>query len=216
VRNISKCPAAAPIVEIASSKRKQITQRKWLARTSPPRLLGLNERLEDAEAHGGGYFALMDEILMARKTRDFERMLVVCKESIRLLPFVIRSVKREFGWFDLGSIPAITQGCIFWSIFGRVPEIVTAQKFCRRFKDLEDWNVEFEKAKHRADLVNRIKTFIAVNPGFPQHKLKKSLGEADGRFLSSTVHYMEVAGVLRREKHGETYQLFAPSSMRRK
>lgn len=175
--------------------------------------LNVTYQVKDAEACVDRYFRLIEEIKRAKQSRDFERMLAACKDSIVLLPFVIQSIKRECGSFDLGLIPAITQGCIIWSVFGNVSEIVKAQKFCSRLNDLDDWIDDFEKAKRRVDLVNRIKTFIVANPGFPKNKLKKSLGEASVLFLANDLHYMEVVGLVDRERTGKTYRLLARKSV---
>lgn len=155
------------------------------------------------------YFALIAEITEAKKTEKIEQMLTLCKRSLELLPAVIRSTKREFKTFDISSIPAISQACIFWAVLGRAEEIRTAQAFCRQYPDLKDWDEEFEQALKRLDLVIRIENILrATSTGCPQNQLKNELNESDGRFLSNTIHYMEVAGKVKRQQTGKTYTLF--------
>lgn len=155
------------------------------------------------------YFTLIESINAAKKAGKTEQMLAHCKRSIELLPAVIRSTKREFKTFDISSIPAITQACIFWAVLGRADEIRTAHIFCKQYSDLKDWDEEFEQAYKRLNLASRIEGILRTNSmGYPQNKLKAELGELDGRFLSNTIHYMEAAGKVKRQQNGKTYTLF--------
>ena len=167
-----------------------------------------------SDAHSAGkskvdrYFSLIGQIETAKKNRDFHRMLQMCKESIPLLPAVIRSTKRQSGSFDICSIPAISQACIFWGVFGLTDEIKTARTFCGQLKELAEWDYEFEQALKRVALVSRITEYVKMNSGCVQKNLKVILQEEDGAFVSNTLHYMEAAGLLRREKNGNSYALF--------
>ena len=66
-------------------------------------------------------------------------------------------------------------------------------------------DVAFKRRKLAADIYKHVKS----NPECLQSDLKKNVACDDGRFISTTVGYMEKAGKLKKERQGKKLLLLA-------
>lgn len=154
------------------------------------------------------YFYLLNKIEECKKERDFNKMLMHCQMSVSLLEPLIEQTKKEFGTFDINSIPAIEIGSTFWAIYGAEGQLLNLKEVVEYFPELEPWKEIVEEAFAMKCLASRIYQYIRENDGCLQKELKKALGVEDGRLVSNAAYYMELVGKLERKKMGNTYSLF--------
>ena len=154
------------------------------------------------------YYDLLSRIQECKKAKEFKKMLRYCQKSISLLEPLIEQTKKEFGVFDIRSIPAIEIGSIFWAIYGDEAQLLNLKEIIEFFPELEPWKKTIEKAFLMKDLAQRIYQYVKDNEGCLQKELKKALGVNEGRLISNVVYYMELVGKLERKKMGNTYALF--------
>lgn len=154
------------------------------------------------------YYTLLDKINEYKREKDFSSMLMYCQLSISLLEPLINETKREFGTFDIKSIPAIEISSIFHAIYGEKGQLLNLKEIVEYFPELEPWKKTVEEACAMKELSSRIYQHVKDNEGCLQKELKKKLGIEDGRLISRTVYYMALVGKLDRKPLGNTYSLF--------
>jgi len=155
------------------------------------------------------YYTLLDKINECKRKEDFDSMLMHCQLSISLLEPLINETKREFGTFDIKSIPAIEVSSIFHAIYGEEGQLLNLKEVVEYFPELEPWKKTIEEAFVIEGLASKIYQYVKANEGCLQKELKKALGVEDGRLVSRVVYYMALVGKLERKKLGNTYSLFA-------
>ena len=155
------------------------------------------------------YFVLLGKIEETKKNKDFDAMLMNCQLSLSLIEPLINETKREFGAFDIKSIPAIELGLIFHAINGDEGQLLNIKEVVEYFPELQPWKKNIDEAFLMKDLTSKMAAYIKSNEGCLQKDLKKILGVEDGGMLSRIAHYMESTGKLERKKSGNTYSLFA-------
>ncbi len=155
------------------------------------------------------YYVLLGKIDECKGKGDFGSMLMHCQLSISLLEPLINEEKREFGAFDIKSIPAIEVGSIFHAIYGEEGQLCNLKEVVECLPELEPWKNTIEEAFAMKALTSKIYQYVKDNEGYLQKKLKKVIGVEDGRLVSRVVYYMALVGKLERKKTGNTYSLFA-------
>lgn len=154
------------------------------------------------------YYTSLEKINECKRNGDFGSMLMHCQLSISLLEPLINETKREFGTFDIKSIPAIEVSSIFHAVYGERGQLLNLKEVVEYFPDLEPWKETVEEAFVMQELASRIYQHVKDNEGCLQKELKKALGVEDGRLVSRVVYYMALVGKLGREQQGSTYRLF--------
>jgi hypothetical protein len=147
---------------------------------------------------------LADELRKAGKTRQ---ALDAALGNVARVPDLVRETTREYGRFDLGSIPPIEVGCSLAAVLGDEHAQDTIASVVEAQKALEPWR-EYV-ATGREDLANiaRIRRHIDQQPGCFQSTLGKTL-RIDGRRASGLVYYLAQAGLVERVKQGRSYALY--------
>ncbi|MDG1714821.1 hypothetical protein [Lacinutrix sp.] len=148
------------------------------------------------------YFDIMGQLTAAEKKGDVNNLLMHCQGSLGLLESLIKYNKKEYGSFDIKTIPALDKALIYFAINGNTGQLKNIQDIVDYFKELHPYKEEVDVAFARRDLAARIYQYVKANPNCLQTDLKKNIDCDDGRFISTTVQYMEKAGKLTKKKEG--------------
>ena len=153
------------------------------------------------------YFGLIDMIRATQTTRDYARMLECCAQSLPLLPSLVLDTKKQFGAFDISSIPAIEVGCRYWAALQDGARLQQVDEVVNRVPALKDgWREVAEAAFADMKLAARIEECLAKTPGLLQTNLGKALG-APGRDTARIVATLTNLGRVVRTPSGKTYEL---------
>ena len=153
------------------------------------------------------YFELLQHILNWQSKRHYGKMLECCARSLPLLPALIAGHKREYGRFDISSIPAIEVGCRYWAAMNDTEALQSVEKSIRTVPELlEGWASVVRAAFDDERLSSRIQEYVKEHPGTPQNKLGKALG-ASGRDAARIVGTLVNIGRINRLRSGNTYNL---------
>jgi hypothetical protein len=155
------------------------------------------------------YYELLNQIIEDKKSKEYKKMLLKCEMSLSLIEPLIIETKREFGKFDLTSIPAIEIGANFWSVLNGDKNLTILDEIIDFFPELKPWKETAEKADLMKDLSTKIYAYVKNNNGCIQKDLKEKLKINDGKIISNTIYYMELLNLIKREKEGNSYKLFA-------
>ncbi len=72
-----------------------------------------------------------------------------CDLSLPLIPLLIEQNKRDFGEFDVSTLPAIELGAILWSYQGNLEKIKEIETLIDSHPELEPWRIHLERAYER-------------------------------------------------------------------
>jgi len=153
------------------------------------------------------YFDLIERIHGGKGKQDFRQLLSLCEESLHLIPALVAEEKRQYGEFNIASIPAIEVGLKYWAALGDVGKIQTVERMIDSLPELEPWEEEVRAAYANAEFSKGILAFVGEHPGTRQSRLAKSIG-ISGQTVRWLVYYLEKIGSLRREKNGNIYELY--------
>jgi len=124
------------------------------------------------------------------------------------LKSLVSETKRQYGSFDISSIPAVEIGCRYWAALGRRDKLENVKKVVRLSKELkEGWLEVVDASFEDANLVERIQRHLENNPGFPQNQLGKALN-ASGRDTSRLINTLSNLSTVRWVPLENTYALY--------
>jgi len=156
----------------------------------------------------GEYFTLMENIERARAQKHYYQALELSLEAIKWLPQLVNDTIKEFGQWDIKGSPPLGYACHYLSVLRRRDDLRRIGTLLKSVPELKEWLCEVDYALERADLMDRVESFLLENPGFIQSNLGKALG-VDGREVSNLLIYAEQMGIVRREKERRSYRLYS-------
>ncbi|NPV01422.1 MAG: hypothetical protein HPY53_08575 [Brevinematales bacterium] len=116
---------------------------------------------------------------------------------------------KEFGKFDLSSIPALQVAGEIYALKGMKEKIDILKDIVYFFSDLFDWRDFIENQYNELKIAKTILEYIKNNPGFHQNKIKAALElNQDGRYIAGLIKRMESYNLIKRKKEGNNYNLF--------
>lgn len=107
-------------------------------------------------------------------------MLLYCDNSLPKIPALIKETKREYGSFDLKSIPAIEIGLNFWAVFENKAKLTQVQILVNQYPDLEPWTKNVNESFETLDLVCKIIELLKKS-SVKQNEIKSIIGQTDGK-----------------------------------
>ena len=162
--------------------------------------------------NGESYFDTLARLQDAISKREYENAGIFVRQNLEQIPGWVKENRREYGSFDIPSIPALQQGGTVLALLGddrglaRMHEIVsTIPEFQARAEAVE---------RHLDDrrLFQAIVEAVTAHPNCLQTEVKKLVDEADGRRIANLISYLEKSGKIVRVKTGRTYKLLTPDS----
>ncbi len=154
------------------------------------------------------YFTLMEKIERSRFQQRYYQALDLSLEAVKWLPQLVQDTKKEFGQWDIKGSPPLGYACHYLSVLRRRDDLHRIKTLLKSVPELAEWLSEVDFALERADLMDRVESFLLENQGFIQAKLGKVLC-VDGREVSNLLIYAEQMGLIRREKEGRSYRLYS-------
>lgn len=156
------------------------------------------------------YIDLLNQIQALHKKKNDRKMLQKCEQSLTVLPRFVTACVRQYGKFDIDSIPCITLGLRYWSVYGDVEKINKVKEIVAKDSHLKrrGWQEEVSWAVHAKEVSDKLHEYIRENPGTPQNKIKTKIGENDGRMVAGLLRDMENIGRIKRIKNNGTYELY--------
>jgi len=76
-------------------------------------------------------------------------VLKYCNLSLPLIPVLIDKAKKDFGVFDITTLPAIELGAKLWSYQGNLEKIKEIENLINTHPELEPWRIYLERAYER-------------------------------------------------------------------
>jgi len=153
------------------------------------------------------YFDLLEKMETAHSQRQYHQALDYALEAVKWLPQLVKDTKRRFGQWDIMRSAQLEYACRCLPVLRRRDDLRRIQTILKSAPELTEWLSQADFALEQADLMDKIESFLAENPGFLQAKLGKTLG-VEGRDVSSLMHCSEQLGLVRRDREGRSYRLY--------
>lgn len=76
-------------------------------------------------------------------------VLKYCALTLPLIPGLIEKTKRDFGEFDVNSIPAIELGARMWAARGDKGKLKEIERLVASYPELAPWRIHIDRAYER-------------------------------------------------------------------
>jgi hypothetical protein len=179
----------------------------------PNKSLGLAQAPTTTQSNSSDYFATMGKLQEAISKRDYKQAANLARENMRQVSVFVRSTKREFGSFDISSIPALEEGGTVLALVDDTEGLKEMREIVRSIPELDPWLSAIEEHQKDRSLFTAIVTVVEKNPGCLQTDLKKLVDAEDGHRVANLVSWLEKAGKISRMKKDRTYALVLASSV---
>lgn len=154
------------------------------------------------------YYARIDEPDRLRKLGKTQEALASALAGVELLPALVRETVREYGTFDLSSLPPLDNVCTLACIRRDRDALSRAKQVVEALPQLSAWLDSIDGATNEIAIVEAIFDHLRQHPSFIQSKMPGALGY-DGRRVSRLLHHLVTDGAIVREPLGKSYRLFA-------
>ena len=158
------------------------------------------------------YFDTMSRMQAAVSNRDYEGAARLVCENLQYIPDWVNETRRDYGSFDIGSIPALQQGGTVLALVGNEEGLARMHETVVSVPELGPWAEAVERHQHDCRLFKAIQQVIVAQPNCLQTEVKELIGEEDGRRVANLIHYLDKAGKIVRIKAGRTYRLLPSNS----
>ena len=153
------------------------------------------------------YMSTMAELQAALGERNYKLVAEHVHRNLEQIKPFIQEWSRDFGAFEIGSIPALQQGGTALALIGDRNGLDRVRALVASTPELSRWQEYVRKHEKDMELVPRILQAVEANPNCLQTDLKHLLGETDGRSIARLVSYLEKAGKLNRIRAGRTHRI---------
>jgi len=153
------------------------------------------------------YFERLNEPDRLRKAGKTDDALREAMALVELLPAVAKQYVKEYGRFDIRSIPPLDCACTLAAIRQDAAGLARTKSIVEDADELRPWRDLVASAYEDLNIVAEIRSYLEEHPGTLQSKLGKAIG-VDGRRTSVWVKHLTDAKQLRREPSAKTYSLF--------
>ena len=160
------------------------------------------------------YFTTLGQLQEAVTKREYERAAGLARENMRQVSGFVQSTEREYGSFDISSIPALEQGGTMLALLGDTEGLKEMREIVGSLPALGSWRSVVDQHEKDRSWFAAILAAIEANPGCLQSDIKDLIGAEDGRRIANLLAWLEKAGKISRAKQGRTYALTLAHSVR--
>lgn len=101
---------------------------------------------QDIDADVDKYYYYLNMITENVRNGYNNMVIKYCALSLSLIPSLIEKTKRDFGEFDITTIPAIELGAKIWSIQGNEEGVKQIESLVESYPELFPWRIYIDRA----------------------------------------------------------------------
>ena len=158
------------------------------------------------------YFDSMSRMRAAISNRDYQGAAALVHENLGVIPEWVKETRRDYGSFDIRSIPALEQGGTMLALLGDEEGLARMRRIVASSPELEPWTEEVERHRQDLRLCKSLEALVATRRNCLQSEVKELIGAEDGRRVANLLSYLDKAGKIRRVKAGRTYRILPSGS----
>jgi hypothetical protein len=160
-----------------------------------------------AQTHTRPYFEAVVELDEAVAARDFERARACIKAALPHIAGFVDEQLAEYGEFAV-AVPVFNVGGTVLALRDDSAGLEQMREVVASRQELSTWVDRVATHEESRRLFRAIEQVVKSKPGVLQNGLKKEVGEADGRRVSTLLAWLEKDGRIRRVKSDKTYALY--------
>lgn len=165
---------------------------------------------ESRARHSDNYFELLEKMLGAKKSRDWEEVCAVAHRILDILPGFVSEWSQSYGQGLPPSIPVFDIGGRAFALTGDASGLERLKAAIRLDHDLQRFLQTVEDARRDADHVQAILRLVKLEPGIRQTDIAHRIGAQDSRRASVLIRHMSEGNLLTRTRYKKTYCLALP------
>lgn len=165
------------------------------------------QALFTSQGSSGEYFTTLGKLQQAISSRDYQRAASLARENMRQIPALVKTTEREYGSFDIPSIPVFQQGGTMLALVGDQEGLREMREIIGSLPELAPWRPAVDQHEEDHGWFAAILLTIEKNPGCLQTNVKDLIGAKDGCRVATLITWLEKAGRITRTKKGRTYAL---------
>jgi hypothetical protein len=153
------------------------------------------------------YYDTMSKMQGAISRDDYGAAGRLTRQNLSQIPAWVKQTQKEYGSFDIGSIPALEHGGKVLAFLGDDDGLAEMRRVVDVTPELGPWLEMMARHEEDRRLFASILAAVEITPGCLQTDLKGLLGEADGHRIGVLVSFCERAGKISRIRFGRSYKL---------
>jgi len=166
------------------------------------------EELDLTKSTVDQYFAVLRLPEELHRSGRLREGLDAALENLQRVPAFVDREVAEYGRFQIDSIPPIDSGNYLAAVLGDSDALTKIEKVVASRTELEHWRESCDVAQHDLKTVVALREHVDAHPGCVQPEMGSLLGTSSDK-IRSFAYDLSRIGVLRREKSGRSYALFA-------
>jgi hypothetical protein len=139
--------------------------------------------------------------------REYQQASQLARQNLSQVPSFVSSTKRQFGSFDIRSIPALEVGGTMLALADDGDGLEEMKRIVESLPDLQDWKERIAQHFDDLRLFRDVVAAVRLHPNCLQTSVKGLVGATDGKRVATIIGWLEKAGRIRRTKQGSTYTL---------
>lgn len=166
----------------------------------------------DHDAAAARYYKTMSALQKAISHQQFPDAARLVRDNLKEIPAWVTATRRDFGSFDIRTIPALEQGGTILALTGDDEGLAEMRRVIAASPQLKPWAAQMEQHEKDRKLFEAILAAVKMSPGCLQTELKARMGDLDGQRIAVLTPYLERAGKIARIKAGRTLKLVPPGA----
>lgn len=158
------------------------------------------------------YFESMAKMQSAIAANDFRTAASLVVVNLSYIRGWVEETSRQYGAFEIPSIPALEQGGRILALVGDESGILKMQEIVESRVELSAWSEYVRRHQKDLSLFEAIQEAVSNRPNCLQSEIKGIVGEGDGRLVATLISYLERADKITRTREGRTYRLISTQS----
>jgi hypothetical protein len=159
------------------------------------------------------YFVIMSKLQEAISMRNYANAAMLARENMRQISKFVSNTKREFGSFNISSIPALEEGGTMLALTGDGDGLKEMRQIVSSIPELGPWVSIINQHEEDMQLFVAILKAVEENPLCLQTDIKKIIEKGDGRRIANLIQWLEKAGRITRTIEGRSYSLKTATPM---
>ena len=124
------------------------------------------------------YFDTMTRMQDAVSERNFEEAARLVRENLKYISDWVKETRRDYGSFDISTIPGLQQGGKVLALVGDDEGLVRMTEIVASVAELEPWIEEVKQHQHDRRLFQAILELVAAQPNCRQTDVKGLVGRS--------------------------------------
>lgn len=158
------------------------------------------------------YFETMAAMQAAISKQNYKEAGRMARENLGHLAEWVKESERDYGSFDIRSIPVLEQGGTVLALLGDDTSLARMQRIIASVSALAPWSSAGDEHQRDQHLFRAILDAVTAHPNCLQTEVKELVGENDGRRIAHLISYLEKAGRIVRVKAGRSHKIMLPNS----